>query len=129
MHTAASENTERTAPVQLSGLAALRQGWRFLRDPLAASRDIHGAHGPFVTINVPLPGAKRLRLVPFGLPLMLTVGASFSREVLGNPATWRSITVFRGGAKNSAARRLADGILRMTGRRHAHYHRLLVPPL
>jgi len=29
----------------VSGLAATRFAWRFLRDPLAASRQIYGAYG------------------------------------------------------------------------------------
>src|SRR5206468_7079726 len=119
------QDSERVAgaPARVSGLQALSFGTRFLFDPLAATREIHAAFGPFAALQVELPIFNLLKVVPFGLPLILTVGATYNREALNNSATWRGVTIFRGGPRNSAARRLGKGLVRMTGRRHAHYRR------
>ncbi len=105
-------------PTELSGLAALRFAPRLLFEPLVATRDIHASLGPFVILKIP-------RFLPF----ILTVGASFNREILNNPASWRGTTIFRGGPKNSAAKRLGNGLVRMTDARHFHYRRLYAEPL
>lgn len=117
------------APVQVTGLAAARLGWQFVRDPLIAMRESDAAHGPFAMVSLPLPFVRSPKLVLLGLPLILTAGASFNGEVLSNPTAWRTVSVLPGGPKNSAARRLSGGIVRMTGRRHAHYRGLLLPAL
>jgi len=112
-----------SAPVQLTGQSAALVGWQFLRDPLVALRTVHAAHGRFVILSDPLP------LIKFRKVVALTVGPAFNRAVLGDPASWRTVSVGFTGPKNSAARRLTLGIVRMNGPQHAHYRRLLVPPL
>ncbi|MFO1055418.1 MAG: cytochrome P450 [Dongiaceae bacterium] len=110
-------------PVAVSGLAASRFALDFLRDPLNAARAMTRRHGPFVELT---------RLVPFGLSrqtFLLAIGAGFNRAVLGSPAEWRPVRLVPGGPRNSAMRRLAHGIFRMVGEQHAHYRRLLLPPL
>ncbi len=105
-------------PAELSGLPALRFAMRLLLEPLIATRDIHASLGPFVVLKIP-------RFLPF----ILTVGASFNREILNNPASWRGTTIFRGGPKDSAAKRLGNGLVRMTDARHFHYRHLYAEPL
>jgi cytochrome P450 len=112
-------------PARMTGLAAARAYWRFARDPLAATIGIQATHGSFVMISDPLPFIKIRRVAA------LAVGAAFNREVLTNPATWRTMRVSPGGGgpSGTSVRRLSAGIIRMSGRRHAHYRRLLAPPL
>ena len=110
-------------PVRLTGARAARVYWRLMRDPLAGAQAVHAAYGPFVILADPLP------LIPIRKVVALTAGAQFNREVLNDPATWRTVRVSPAGPKNSAARRLSWGIVRMNGRQHDHYRRLLVPPL
>lgn len=115
-------------PIHLTGLSAVRFGWEFLREPIATMRRTHAEWGPFVLYNA-LPYLKAPKLPMFGLPLILTAGPEFNDEVLSNPATWRPSSIFPGGPRGSAARRLGAGLARMTGRRHAHYRRMIVSPL
>jgi cytochrome P450 len=116
-------------PIYLTGPAAVRVGWRLLRDPITAMRRNHAQFGPFAVVSHALPFLKSAKLAMLGLPLVLATGPKFNDEVLSNPAVWRPVGIFPGGARNSAARRLGAGLTRMTGLRHAHYRRLLIPPL
>jgi cytochrome P450 len=116
-------------PFRLTGLTALRWGWRFARDPLIATRRSLDAFGPFVILTEALPFIRPARAVMLGVPLVLTVGAAFYRELLSDPATWRGVSLLPGGPKKSAARRMSPGLTRMTGYQHAHYRKLLLPPL
>ncbi|HEY6259027.1 MAG TPA: cytochrome P450 [Xanthobacteraceae bacterium] len=116
-------------PVHLSGPAAMRVGWRLLRDPVTAMRASHAEYGPLIVVSDLLPLTSKLKIATFGVPLILAAGAEFNNEVLSNPAVWRPVSIFPGGPKNSAARRLGAGLARMNGPRHAHYRRLMLPPL
>ena len=120
-------------PVRLTGLTALRWAWRFARDPLMATRHSFDAFGPFVMLAEALPFTppfiKPHRAILLSAPLVFTAGAAFHRELLSDPATWRGVSLLPGGPRNSAARRLSSGLTRTTGYRHAHYRKLLTPPL
>jgi cytochrome P450 len=105
----------------VSGLTATRYAWRFVRDPLMATRAAYQAHGPFIELSRLLPGSRKV--------IVLTAGAAFNRAVLGAPDIWRTVSIAPGGPRNSAMRRLSMGIIRMRGERHAHYRRMLLPPL
>jgi cytochrome P450 len=117
------------APIHLTGPAAVRAGWRLLRDPITAMRQNHAEYGPLILVSDLLPFTGSVKLATMGLPLILAAGPEFNNEVLNNPAVWRPVGIFPGGPRNSAARRLGAGLARMNGPRHAHYRRLLVPPL
>ena len=97
---------------------------RFARDPLQAMRRSYARHGPFIKLPYPRVSAN-------GTPraFVVAIGSEFNREVLGNPTTWRPVNIGPPGPKNSAVRRLARGILGMTGRQHEHYRRILAPPI
>jgi cytochrome P450 len=116
-------------PVYLTGLDALRWGWRFAREPLMATCRVFDAFGPFVILAEALPFIRVRRAVLFGVPLILTAGASFHRELLSDPETWRGVSLLPGGPRNSAARRMSSGLTRMTGYQHTHYRKLLITPL
>src|ERR1700722_4792452 len=115
-------------PIVLTGPAALRVGWQFLKDPIEAMRRNFAEFGSFVVVSEALPFTKGAKLAMLGLPLVLTVGPQFNEEVLSNPSVWRPVGLFPGGARNSAARRLGAGLARMSGPRHAHFRHLLLPP-
>jgi cytochrome P450 len=117
------------AAAHLTGRAAARAGWRLLRDPIAAMRQNHAEHGPLIVVSDLLPFTRSVKLAALGLPLILAAGPEFNSEVLNNPPVWRPVSIFPGGPRNSAARRLGAGLARMNGARHAHYRRLMLPPL
>lgn len=117
------------APVRLSGLAAWRWALRFGLDPLTATRRVFNVFGPFVVLSETLPFIRRPRAVMLNVPLVLTAGARFNRELLSDPETWRGVSLLPGGPRNSAARRLSLGLTRTTGRQHSHYRKLIAPSL
>jgi len=121
--------TQSGAPARLTGLAALRRAASFARDPLGEMQRSYDTYGPFVVMDGALPFMRRPPVVLLTVPLVLTAGAIFNREVLNNPATWRPVSLMPGGPRNSAARRLSGGLMRMNGPRHAHYRRLVGTPL
>jgi len=122
-------NDTTVKPVRLTGLAALRWGWRVARQPLAATRRIFKSCGPFVILAEALPFIRSKHAVVLDVPLVLTAGAAFNSELLSNTAIWRSISALPGGPRGSAARRMSVGLTRLTGEPHAHYRKLLLPPL
>jgi cytochrome P450 len=105
---------------------SLRLLWRSVSDPLQATRDTHAAYGPFAVLRV--PGLAKLNR-RFDLPFVIATGPRFNREVLTNPTVWRMVTIFRGGSRNTALKRLSNGLARMSGRQHAHYRRAFDRPL
>jgi cytochrome P450 len=119
----------RLDPVRLSGASALRAGWRLLRDSVTGMAQNHAEWGPLILIRDPLPFAGRLKVAPFGVPLAMAAGAELNTEILSSPSVWRPVAIFPGGPRGSAARRLGAGLARMNGPRHAHYRRLMLPPL
>jgi len=117
------------APTHLTGPAAMRAGWRLLRDPITAMLQNHAEYGPLIVVSDLLPFTGNVKLPALGLPMIMAAGPEFNNEVLSNPAVWRPVSIFPGGPRNSAARRLGAGLARMNGPRHAHYRRLMLPPL
>jgi cytochrome P450 len=94
-----------------------------------ATRRAHAAFGPFIVLAEALPFIRRPRAPLLNVPLVLTAGAAFNRELLSDPETWRGVSLLPGGPRNSAARRLSQGLTRTTGHQHAHYRKLVAPPL
>ena len=117
------------APVRVSGLTAWRWALQVGLAPLTATRRVFDDLGPFVVLAEALPFVRRPRAVLLNVPLVLTAGAAFNRELLSNPAAWRGVSLLPGGPRNSAARRLSMGLTRTTGHQHAHYRKLVAPPL
>src|SRR5262249_50117479 len=83
-------------PVRLTGPAALRWGFRFARDPLMATRRCFDAFGPLVMLAEALPFIRPGRVAAFDVPLVLTAGAAFQRELLSDPETWRGVSLLPG---------------------------------
>jgi cytochrome P450 len=118
-----------TEPVRLTGMAALRWVLRLVRDPLTAVRRCYDEFGPFVLLADVLPFYRHPRAILLDVPLILIAGAPLHQEILDNPAAWRPVSLLPGGPKNSAARRMSAGLMRMNGDRHAHYRKMLAAPL
>jgi len=115
--------------VRVSGLNAWRWALRVGLDPLTATRRVFDDLGRFVVLAEALPFIRRPRAILLNIPLVLTAGAAFNRELLSDPATWRGVSLLPGGPRNSAARRLSMGLTRTTGQQHAHYRKLVAPPM
>lgn len=92
-------------------------------DPIAAMQRIHAAHGPLAEIKLSSPSGRR------EAHYVLAAGAKYNKRVLSDPATFQSIGVMLPGPKNSAQRRISNGLLGPSGPRHAHYRNLMLPPL
>ena len=122
-------HTATVKPARLTGLAALRWGWRFAVDPLISTRRAFDAFGPCVILAEGLPLIRPGRVATLGVPLVLTAGAAFYSELMSQPETWRGVSLLPGGPKRSAAKRMSSGLMRLTGDQHAHYRRLLAQPL
>src|SRR5260370_22122983 len=97
-----------SAPVRVTGPAAWRWALRFGLDPLMATRRAHAAFGPFIVLAEALPFMRRPRAPMLNVPLVLTVGAAFNRELLSDPETWRGVSLLPRGPPNSAPGRLSQ---------------------
>ncbi len=110
-------------PVTLGGLEVIHYFTRFFGNQIRCARAISRRHGNFVFLRNPVALAGLPRSVVFA------ADASLYREILGQPHIWRTVNIATATPKNHASRRLTKGIVSMQGKRHAHYRRLLIPPL
>ena len=108
---------------ELGGLRAIVLVQRFFLDPLGALSSLEGSHGGFVRINLPLSFGNLPREVVF------VAKPRQYREILGRPDIWRTVSIGAASKHHHASARLGNGIVRMRGKRHAHYRKLIVPPL
>jgi cytochrome P450 len=95
---------------------------RFISDPLTMARALHEAHGPFVLLQFPWSRRSRPSL------LLCIANGELYRAAFAPSEVWRGVKI-QYGIKNHASDRLAMGMTRMRGARHAHYRQLLAPPL
>jgi cytochrome P450 len=95
----------------------------FAGDPLAMTRALHDAHGPFVLLQYPWSRRSRPAIFP------CIANAELYREVFATSDIWRGVKINFRGIKGHASDRLTMGMTRLRGPRHAHYRRLLAPPL
>lgn len=114
---------DRREPAVLSGASVVPPVVRFFLDPLGTSARLSESHGNFVHLRFPLSIGRMPESVVF------TAAAAHFREVLGNPGVWRTVNILAAGRENHASSRLSKGLVRMRGKRHAHYRRLITPPL
>lgn len=110
-------------PTELSGAASLAYTLRYFLDPIETSEKLSGQYGTFVRFH------NRFRLGNLPSDIIFAARPSLYREILGRPAIWRTVSIAASGRRGHASRRLSNGIVRMQGKRHAHYRRLIVPPL
>lgn len=108
---------------RVDGLAALLLAGRFGMSPINTMRRIRDRYGPLTEVKFgSLMGKRAKRYV-------LAIGPRYNKRVLGDPATFQSIGVMLPGPKDSAQRRISNGLLGPSGARHTHYRRMLLPPL
>src|SRR5260370_7923071 len=116
-------------PVRVPGPAAWLWALRFGLDPLMATRRAHAAFGPFVVLAEALPFIRRPRAPLLNVPLVLTAGAAFNRELLSDPETWRGGSLLPRGPRNSPAKRPSQGPPRTTAPQPQHSPQPPAPPL
>lgn len=106
----------------LTGARAAREYVHFFRDPIGCMRELQQKYGSLVALGP----------VAFGEPTKLHVlafGPEFNRQVLGDPAKFRTTGQFIHGPNNSAQRRIRFGLTRMNGLQHRQHRQLILPPL
>lgn len=110
-------------PAHISGFHAASHYVNFFSDPIKAVRNIQAQHGSFVVIHLPLPVRK------FPHTAVMVAKPELNETILNHPEIWRTVNIAAAGRRNHASKRLSRGIVRMTGKRHAHYRKLILPPL
>jgi cytochrome P450 len=110
------------APAVVGKARSLGYFARFLSDPLTMARALHEAHGPFVLLQFPWSRRSRPAV------LLCIANSELYRATIAATEVWRGVKI-QYGIKNHASERLTTGMTRMRGARHAHYRRLLAPPL
>src|SRR5204862_492243 len=105
----------------LTGALAAREYIHFFRDPIGCMRTLHRQRGKLVALGP----------IAFGEPTklhVLAIGPEFNRQVLGDPAKFRTTGQFIHGPKNSAQRRIRFGLTRLNGPQHKQQRQLILPP-
>ena len=91
--------------------------------PFKALRELHEQHGSFVIL--PYPTSRRSK--PSYLACIASSG--LYREAFSNTDDWRPVNVSFRGFRRHAMSRLSVSMTRLRGEQHAHYRRLMTPPL
>jgi cytochrome P450 len=105
----------------LTGALAAREYLHFFRDPIGCMRRLYRQRVKLVALGP----------IAFGEPTklhVLAVGPEFNRQVLGDPAKFRTTGQFIHGPKDSAQRRIRFGLTRMNGPQHKQQRQLILPP-
>ncbi len=105
----------------LTGVRAAREYVHFFRDPIGCMRELQQEYGSLVALGP----------IAFGEPTklhVLAIGPEFNRQVLGDPAKFRTTGQFIHGPNNSAQRRIRFGLTRMNGPQHKQQRQLILPP-
>jgi len=105
----------------LTGAVAAREYVHFFRDPIGCMRELQQKYGSLVALGP----------IAFGEPTklhVLAIGPEFNRQVLGDPAKFRTTGQFIHGPNDSAQRRIRFGLTRMNGPQHKQQRQLILPP-
>ncbi len=105
----------------LTGAHAAREYVHFFRDPIGCMRKLQQKYGSLVALGP----------IAFGEPTklhVLAIGPEFNRQVLGDPAKFRTTGQFIHGPTGSAQRRIRFGLTRMNGPQHKQQRQLILPP-
>ena len=105
----------------LTGAGAAREYVHFFRDPIGCMRELQQKYGSLVALGP----------IAFGEPTklhVLAIGPEFNRQVLGDPAKFRTTGQFIHGPNDSAQRRIRFGLTRMNGPQHKQQRQLILPP-
>jgi len=105
----------------LTGARGALEYIHFFRDPIGCMRELQQKYGSLVAVGP----------IAFGEPKklhVLAIGPEFNRQVLGDPAKFRTTGQFIHGPNNSAQRRIRFGLTRMNGPQHKEQRQLILPP-
>ena len=105
----------------LTGARGALEYIHFFRDPIGCMRELQQKYGSLVAVGP----------IAFGEPKklhVLAIGPEFNRQVLGDPAKFRTTGQFIHGPNNSAQRRIRFGLTRMNGPQHKQQRQLILPP-
>lgn len=105
----------------LTGARAAREYINFFRDPIGCMRQLRHEYGSLIALGP----------IAFGEPTklhVLAIGPEFNRQVLGDPAKFRTTGQFIHGPNDSAQRRIRFGLTRMNGSQHKQQRQLIMPP-
>ncbi|MFZ2103686.1 MAG: cytochrome P450 [Oricola sp.] len=111
------------APKFLGRMESIGVLARFLSRPLPTLRRLHETHGPFVFLTYPHSTRRRPQM------LACISDPALYRAVFSDTAAWRPVNVAFRGLRNQAATRLSFSMTRLRDEKHAHYRRLMTPPL
>jgi cytochrome P450 len=108
---------------QLGKWQSLRYLLGIATNPLVTMRRLHAEHGRFVVLHRPNSRRSRPRMLP------CVADAELYKSITSNSEAWRTVNVTLPGLRNTASHRLTRSMTRLQGARHAHYRRLMTPPL
>jgi len=111
-----------TIPVRLGQLRSLPVLLGFASNPLSTMRRLHAANGRYVILQYPHSRRSRPQI------LACIADSRLYRSVASNTENWRPVNVSVRLSKSHITSRLVT-FPRLRGARHAHYRRLLTPPL
>lgn len=113
-----------SAPLRrVEGAAAVATAIQFGLDPLRAMRRAHQRYGALAELTFRWPNGK------LGSRYIHAVGAKYNERVLRDPAVFDTCGILLPGPRDSAQRRIRRGLLTVKGAHHAHYRKLMTPPL
>ena len=106
----------------MRGPRAARWFLRFFVDPIGALGRAHRELGPISAVGnvVPLPRPEQIHI--------LALGPDCNRQVLGDPALFRTTSPGLGGPRGSAQRRLRYGLTRSQRKHHDAQREYILPP-
>jgi cytochrome P450 len=110
-------------PVRLGRLQSFPVLYGIATNPLSKMRDLHAAKGRYVILEYPQSRRSRPQI------LACIADSGLYRAVVSNSDHWRTVNVGLRLLKNHVTSRLNFTFPRLRGARHAHYRRLLTPPL
>ncbi|WP_421852389.1 cytochrome P450 [Oricola sp.] len=111
------------APSKASKVEAFATLAGFGLRPFSSLRALHEKHGPFVILPYPLSLSSKPKY------LACVASTDLYREAFSNTHVWRPVNVGFRGLRGQATSRLSVSMTRLRGAQHAHYRRLMTPPL
>lgn len=112
----------KTNPQILEGQRSWPWYRNYLRDPIDCLNRISAEHDGLLVIGNPIPFDKRRRRYVFAL------GEEANRTVFSQPDLFKPGGQVSLGKRNSAQRRLRNGLLSMHGDQHRHHRKVMQPP-
>jgi cytochrome P450 len=110
-------------PVYFGRLRSLPILLGIATSPISTMQRFHAANGRYVILQYPHSRRSRPQI------LACIADSGLYRSVTSNSEAWRPVNIGWRVIKNHASTRLRVSFTRLRGQRHAHFRRLLAPPL